>query len=72
MKKRIIAKAQKFSIPEIKTCPECGGSGFVTSPRYSTLGQNTFITRWKITCPKCKGKGIIFEEVRYEYNCKGR
>jgi len=57
-------EVHKFSIPEIKTCPECGGSGFVTSPRYSTHGQNTFITRWQITCPKCKGKGIIFEEVR--------
>jgi len=53
---------EAFSIPKIKTCPECEGLGFVTSPRYSTLGQNTFITRWQITCPKCKGKGVIFEE----------
>lgn len=41
-----------------KTCPDCHGSGTITSEQRTMFG--TFLT--KTTCPRCKGKGTTFEK----------
>ena len=48
-----------------KTCPNCHGSGSVTSEQSTLFGS--FVSR--TTCPNCHGSGTIYEEVCQD--CKG-
>ena len=41
-----------------KKCPECGGSGVVSSRQQTLFGA--FMSQ--TTCPKCSGKGEVFED----------
>ena len=48
-----------------KKCPQCGGSGQVSSSRRTAFGMFTQVT----TCSRCRGKGEFIEEPCHK--CKG-
>jgi len=50
-----------------KQCDQCGGRGVVLQEVETGMG---FSLRMQNTCPKCKGKGIIFSETCP--HCRGR
>ncbi len=51
-----------------KTCPECRGSGTITSEQRTMFGS--FLT--KTTCPECHGTGNVFEKKCPDCNGKGK
>ena len=51
-----------------RTCPECHGSGTITSEQQTLFGA--FMTR--TTCPECRGKGKVYDRTCSKCRGKGK